>query len=143
MTKSEPNSRLTVEEGESFKLNCEVDNFYKYCEFYHHGKFCLFEWKRDINNITVTECSDYADRMVWSGNYDPSKCAITISDARLEDARLWSCKLESYAPGEIPGYGYIVRSNFDIEVISKITNTATTTTTSTKRGKILLYVQTM
>jgi len=116
LTKSEPDPSLTVQEGGSFELNCEVDNYYEYCKFIHDGKYCDFEWKRDVWNITVADCEDYKDRMVWSGNYDYYKCAITIMDAKREDAGAWSCEVESYAAGKYRGYGYNITSEFDIDV---------------------------
>ena len=41
LTKSEPaNSKpLAVKEGESFRLNCEVDNYYGYCKFIHQVRY--------------------------------------------------------------------------------------------------------
>jgi len=131
LTKSEPDPSLTVKEGGSFELNCEVDNYYEYCKFIHNGKICDYEWKRDVWNITVADCADYADRVVWSGNYDYYKCAVTITDARPEDAGAWSCELESYAAGKYRGYGYNVTSKFDIDFIAKTTTTTSTTTTTT------------
>ena len=119
LTKQEPNPTLTVKEGGSFELSCEVDNYYEYCKFIHNENICDFEWKRDVWNITVADCSDYSDRMVWSGNYDYYKCAITINNARREDAGVWSCEIESYAAGKYRGYGYNVTAKFDIDFIAK------------------------
>jgi len=129
LTKSEPNPTLIVKEGGSFELNCEVDNYYEYCKFIHNGNICDFGWKRDVWNITVLDCADYADRMVWTGNYDYYKCAITITDAKSDDAGTWSCELESYAAGKFRGYGYNVTSEFNVDVIA---TTNTTTNTETK-----------
>merc|ERR1712184_200991 len=97
LTKNKPDSMLVVKEGGSFELNCDVDNYYEYCKFIHNGNICDFQWKREAWNITVADCTDYADRMVWSGNYDYYKCAITITDAKSDDAGTWSCEIESYA----------------------------------------------
>ena len=89
LTKQDPDNTLIVKEGGSFELNCEVDNYYEYCKFNHNENICDFEWKRDVWNITVADCSGYSDRMVWLGNYDYYKCAITINNARREDAGMY------------------------------------------------------
>ena len=111
-------------------------------KFTHNGKICDFEWRRESWNITVAECSNYSERMVWSGNYDYYKCSITILDARPDDTGVWSCEVESYAAGKHRGYGYNVTAKFELEVIARAnknptTNTTTTTTTtlSHKKGK--------
>ena len=135
LKKSEPETPLVVKEGESFRLSCEVDNYYEYCKFVHTDKMCDFEWKRFGWNITVRECKDYKSRMEWSGNYDYYECAMTISNAQLEDAGAWKCEVESYAFGKYRGYGNKVTADFDIEFIAKTTNT--TTTTTAKIGQML------
>ena len=100
LASQEPNESVEVKEGEPFKLKCVVDNYYKYCKFKHveSGKNCDFEWNRDVWNITVGNCSNYANRMVWIGNYSFYDCAIEISDARQEDAGKWVCEIESTVP---------------------------------------------
>ena len=41
LTKQEPNPTLTVKEGGSFELSCEVDNYYEYCKFIQHSSVNL------------------------------------------------------------------------------------------------------
>ena len=72
--------------------------------------------------------------MKWSGNYKDHICAITIKNAKSEDAGRWRCEVESYARGKYRGYGYNVSSEFRIRFIPKAT-TPTTTTTKTSQGK--------
>ena len=115
LKKSEPETRLVVKEGESFRLSCEVDNYYEYCKFVHTDKMCDFEWKRDDWNITVADCKDYEGRMEWSGDAF-YKCAMTINNAQPKDAGAWQCEIESYAPGKDRGYGSNVTADFDIKI---------------------------
>ena len=67
----------------------------------------------------MNECPEYANRMEWSGNYDYYGCAVTIKDAKPEDAGKWVCELESYVSGYYRGYGYNVTANYDIEILHK------------------------
>ena len=62
-----------------------------------------------------------------SGDYKKHECAITISQARLEDAGVWQCELESYVLGTTRGY----RQTQDITVSVSAPTTSTTSTTST------------
>ena len=59
--------------------------------------------------------------MKWSGNYNEHICAITIKNAKSEDAGRWRCEIESYASGQYRGYGYNVTSEFNIKFIPKAT----------------------
>ena len=140
LIKSEPETPLVVKEGESFRLSCEVDNYYEYCKFTHMytDKICDFEWKRDDWNITVADCTDYEGRMEWSGNYEYYGCAMTINNAQTQDSGAWKCEIESYAAGKYRGYGYNVTADFSINIIATTSTTSTTTTTisSTKRKNL-------
>ena len=130
LVSQEPNESVQVKQGESFKLSCVVNNYYKYCKFKHveSGNICDFEWERDVLNITVAECSNYEDRMVWSGNWKllrQSGCSIEILDARQEDAGEWVCEIKSHAAAKYRGYGNSVTANYNIEIIPKPTTTTT------------------
>ena len=119
LTKNEPESTLTVYEGDSFRLNCEVDNYYEYCLFRHNEDICDFAFEIEIRNITIADCKDYEDRMEWSGYYDYYECGITIKNAKLEDSGSWSCEIESYYAGKYRGYGYKVTAEMEIQVVPK------------------------
>ena len=125
LTKNEPDSTLVVNEGDSFRLSCDVNSYYEYCLFRHNEDICDFEWKRDVWNITIANCSDYEGRMEWSGDYDYYGCAITIKNATLEDTGSWSCEIESYAAGKYRGYGYNATAEMEIQVVPKITKSDT------------------
>ena len=125
LTKNEPESTLIVKEGDSFRLNCEVDNYYEYCLFRHNKDICDFEWKKEVWNITVANCKDYEDRMEWSGNYDHYRCGITIKNAKLEDSGSWSCEIESYDAGKYRGLGYNATAEMEIQVVPRIPNSDT------------------
>jgi len=59
---------LAVEEGSSVKLYCAVDGYYEWCTFRRQdGKICDFEWKRDLWDVDVLQCSDFAGRMTRTG----------------------------------------------------------------------------
>ena len=137
LKKSEPETPLVVKEGDSFRLSCEVDNYYEYCKFVHTDKMCDFEWKRDDWNITVAECKDYEGRMEWSGDYDYYGCAMTINNAQFEDAGDWKCEIESYASGQLydQGLSYIVTADFDIEIIANQKTSKITYLVHTLRGR--------
>ena len=70
LKKIEPETLLVVKEGESFRISCEVDNYFEYCKFIHTDKICDSEWKRDDWNITVAKCKDNEGHMEWSGGYN-------------------------------------------------------------------------
>ena len=125
LTKNEPASTLVVNEGDSFRLSCDVDNYYEYCLFRHNEDICDFAWKREVWNITIADCSDYEGRMEWSGDFDYYGCAITIKNATLEDTGSWSCEIESYAAGKYRGYGYNATAEMEIQVVPKITESDT------------------
>ena len=63
---------LAVEEGSSIELYCAVDGYYEWCTFKRQdGKICDFEWKRDLWDVDVLQCSDFAGRMTRTGNGSP------------------------------------------------------------------------
>ena len=119
LIKNRPESKLIVKEGDSFRLSCELDNYYEYCLFRHNEHICDFAWMRDEWNITIADCKDYEDRMEWSGNYDYYGCGITIKNAKFEDSGSWSCEIESYAAGKYRGYGYNATAEMEIQVVPK------------------------
>lgn len=68
--KSAKPKNLSVDEGGSFELLCTVDGYYEWCTFKRQdGKICDFEWKRDLWDVDVLQCSDFAGRMTRIGNY--------------------------------------------------------------------------
>ena len=75
--------------------------------------------------------------MEWSGNYTDHICAITIKNAKSEDAGRWRCEIESYASGKYRGYGYNVTSEFDIKFIPKATITTLKTNTGNYKYQTL------
>jgi hypothetical protein len=59
---------LSVDEGGSFELFCAVDGYYEWCTFTRpDGKICDFEWKRELWDIDVLQCTDFAGRMTRIG----------------------------------------------------------------------------
>ena len=78
---------------------------------------------RTTQKDSALEFDTFKDRMKWSGNYKDHICAITIKNAKSEDAGRWRCEIESYARGKYRGYGYNVTSEFDIKFIPKATTT--------------------
>ena len=60
---------LSVEEGGSMELYCAVDGYYEWCTFKRQdGKICDFEWKRDLWDLDVLQCSDFEGRYTRTGN---------------------------------------------------------------------------
>ena len=75
-----------------------------------------------------TECHEkITGRTRVSGDYKKHECAITITQARLEDAGVWQCELESYVLGSTRGY----RRTQDITVLVSAPTTSTISTSST------------
>ena len=61
---------LSVDEGGSIELFCAVDGYYEWCTFKRQdGKICDFEWKRDLWDVDVLQCSDFAGRMTRIGEF--------------------------------------------------------------------------
>ena len=77
---------ISVKEGDAVDLFCSVDGYYEWCTFKHMGKKCDYEWKREVWNLTVLDCRDYADRAEFTGDYNNYECSIRLSDVGLEDA---------------------------------------------------------
>lgn len=60
---------LSVEEGGSMELYCAVDGYYEWCTFKRQdGKICDFEWKRDLWDLDVLQCSDFEGRYKRTGD---------------------------------------------------------------------------
>ena len=105
ITESEP-SMIIVAPGDIVRLGCVVDEHYEWCKFYHpSGRFCDFEWKRFMNNITMQDCA-FSNRVsfsfvcsvyIWNysyfqvkfhGKYDDRECGISFT-ATKEDTGIW------------------------------------------------------
>ena len=70
---------LLVDEGGSIELLCTVDDFYKWCTFKRQdGKICDFEWKRDLWDVDVLQCSDFAGRMTRIGKFRTKFCVAEV-----------------------------------------------------------------
>ena len=70
---------LSVDEGGSIELFCTVDGYYEWCTFKRQdGKICDFEWKRDLWDVDVLQCSDFAGRMTRIGKFRTKFCVAEV-----------------------------------------------------------------
>ena len=70
--------------GGKLRLTCNADGHYEWCKFMHNDKICDFQWKRDVWNITTLECSDFAGRARFVGNYDSYECGMELDNVTPE-----------------------------------------------------------
>ena len=110
---------VSVKEGDSFTLFCAVDDYWEWCKFSHADKFCDYQWKKNVWNVTVLNCDDYAGRAEFVADYDQYQCGMKLSNVGLEDAGKWSCEIESYRAGGGRNFGYIKTGEMTVRVIPK------------------------
>ena len=53
--------------------------------------------------LQIPKCSDYHNRIEFSGNYDKHECGMKLKNVIHEDEGRWSCELEEYRFGGIRG----------------------------------------
>ena len=61
-------------------MTCNTDDYYEWCKFIHNDKFCDFQWKRDVQNITTLECSDFEGRARFIGEYLNYECGLELDN---------------------------------------------------------------
>jgi hypothetical protein len=130
---SKPSSgSVTVREGQSLDLRCNVDGWWEWCKFTHvpSNAICDLEWEKEVYNVTVLDCDAFDKRWRFVGAYGNNECGIKIDDIRPEEAGAWTCDVESYYAGYTRNYGYKAKRSFNVEVELKVTTTTTTTTTT-------------
>ena len=86
LVKVEPKS-TTIPYGSKLRLTCNVDGYYEWCKFIHNDKFCDFQWKKDIWNITTLECSDFEGRAHFFGTYDNYECGMELDNVTPEGSK--------------------------------------------------------
>ena len=89
---------LLVDEGGSIELLCTVDDFYKWCTFKRQdGKICDFEWKRDLWDVDVLQCSDFAGRMTRIGEFNGN---FYVKDASFASQKKFLAKVHPSCDAE-------------------------------------------
>jgi len=110
---------VTIEEGSSLDLWCNVDDYWEWCAFKHvpSKRFCDLKWDWATKNVTVHDCADFEGRFEYLGDYDNYKCGIRLHNVRPDEAGKWTCELENYYYAEtVRHYGYEVRKSFQVDV---------------------------
>ena len=70
--------------GGKLRLTCNTDDYYEYCKFIHNDKVCDFQWKKDVGNITILECSDFGGRARFVGTYLNYECEMELDNVTPE-----------------------------------------------------------
>ena len=108
-----------VNVGSTVELSCTTDDHYEYCDWWvgDHtlDKECRFEWKRKHDGVRMQKCNNLKDRMQFDGNYNAHECKVILSNVRLTDEGLWTCKIEEYAS---LGRGPVRRKHIKLDVLS-------------------------
>ena len=121
---------FTVKTGDQFFISCQADSAYEFCKFRSPtGQFCDYEWKRNVWNVTQTDCEGLEDRVTFAGSYEDHECALMVYGAIESDRGLWSCEVESYVLGGGRGSGSMRIGEFNVNVLVPTTTTTSTTTT--------------
>ena len=119
------NGSTSVQQGFSLELWCNVDGYWEFCSFSHvpSGKSCDFQWKRDIYNVTVTNCTSFEGRFEYLGDFEKYECGIRIHQVGYDESGNWTCDMESYTRYEgVRGNGYQVIKSFEVEVTPNVIN---------------------
>ena len=113
--------------GDTLTLSCQADGYFEYCDWYHKGRVCKFEWKRWHSAVRKQSCyRKLRNRMNYIGNYDKHECKVELSNVDVSDSGNWTCQVEGY------GFftrGDIVKKQLSINVMNytEIHNHATST----------------
>ena len=128
--------------GDTLTLSCQADEYFEYCDWYHNGRVCKFEWKRWHSAVRKQSCyRKFRNRMSYVGKYDKHECKVELSNVDVSDSGNWTCQVEGY------GFftrGDIVKKQLSINVVNytEIHNYTTSTSypiiqrikTTTKAG---------
>ena len=101
-------------------LQCNSNDFFKFCTFQHLGKKCIFETNYSSGDdkwtTSVANC-DFGDRIQFMGNPSKKECAIKLKNLTLDDGGEWSCEVEQQKTGdENQGNGIIVLGKMSLKV---------------------------
>ena len=100
LTKIIPYHPRKISEGASnTQLQCNSDDFFKFCTFQHLGKKCVFETNYSSGIPSkVNYCNFDDDKIQFIGNPSKKECAIKLTNLTLDDSGEWSCKVEQQNP---------------------------------------------
>ena len=81
LVKVEPKN-ATVLEGSNLDLFCSVNEYFGFCTFYHSGKNCEFQWKKNSWNFTNYDCPGNPfghPAVLIEGLYKNETCGIRLT----------------------------------------------------------------
>ena len=81
LVKVEPKN-ATVLEGSNLDLFCSVNEYFGFCTFYHSGKNCEFQWKKNSWNFTNYDCPGNPfghPAVLIEGLYNNETCGIRLT----------------------------------------------------------------
>jgi hypothetical protein len=119
-----PRTALKVNAGESFNIQCEVDDWYQTCLLRHveSNKTCGVEYKTSSDD-DAPNCTDFKGRYNFTGDNYNYNCSFLIKAVKVEDAGAWKCEITDYdEPTKAPVY-----KTFQVEVVDQpeVNQTAT------------------
>jgi len=124
LVKVEPKN-ATVLEGSNLDLFCSVNEYFGFCTFYHSGKNCEFQWKKNSWNFTNYDCPGNPfghPAVLIEGLYKNETCGIKLTQVTKEYSGNWTCQLESYhvSHENQKGFGKKVNGSIYVNVISNV-----------------------
>ena len=133
--------KASLKAGDKIILSCKADGYFEYCDWYHDGHVCKFEWKRWHSEVRKQSCyRRLRNRIKYIGNYEEHECTVELKSLDKSDSGNWTCKVEGY------GFftrGDIVKRQLSIEVSndteSRNLDTSNSYPTSIRNGTTIKY----
>lgn len=90
------NQNITIPEGESFTLSCNVNKYIRSCVWRHLDKSCFLRYSSAGQGLVKSKCLIFDQKIDVRGDYEQHQCQILIHRAMPSDSGIWKCEVREY-----------------------------------------------